>query len=839
MRVSRLMGLALLVLPASATGGPIPVPERIMEELAKMAQAVTLTGVVVDAADRPVAGVQILAESSFDFRSRRGPPTVRSGSDGGFRFEGLRPGGVYELIAVHEGFSQTRTTVQIPTAGRPAAAPLRILLQKGTSVFGRVVDEAGLPVPGAEVNLRAEEGASLKATSGQDGRFEIRHIGPGTCNLAAQAKGYSYAVRPNIEIPAGEAAFDLGTVTLPASAVIAGRVTDARGAAIEGAEISVLPSDMEDFDAEQAMDPDLVWGVPTEADGSFRLEGLQRGDRYDLSVERPGFVTATVPGVLAPAREPIRIEMKAARSLAGRVVGSNGEPVAGASLSRVEELRFGGSMSASSSSLGKTAANGRFRVTGLPAGFIDIAVSAEGYETRRLQGLQIPEDRDLEGLEIALQQGAVLEVQVLDARGEPVPDVIVHAEPEKPPDLASIRFWEPRSTATDDRGRCRVNVTVREAYRVTAMKDLQSATARLVPDAGRTPVELRLPAGFEISGRVLGEAGQSVSVYLEGAGQRGTAMPVSADGTFVFSDVPDGEYRLKAQNRQGKVSAPLAVRVAGAPVRDLELRLDREDERATLQGRILGLSPEKLRRVSVMASPTRGGGQATLGKVGPEGEYHIDGLDPGSWWVQARTAESRMATGTVQIEPGARATLDLEFPSGGLTLSGRVLLDGSPLVGAAVAIGKRNGASVASMGGVVPTAWDGGFTVGDLEPGSTTVVIFNMAGIGASRTLDLTESQEITIELATGRLRGTVLAEAGGPAEDAAVSIEALLDQEASFPAAALHSGPDGAFEAPRLISGSYRIKVEKDGFAPAELMVEIAAGEERTVEVRLTPQAP
>jgi Carboxypeptidase regulatory-like domain len=179
MRVSRLIGLASLVLPlASAAGAPIPVTGRILEELLKLAQGITLTGTVVDAADRPVVGVQILAVPSLALAERPDWTSVRSESDGGFRVAGLRPGIVYEITAVHEGFSQTRTAARTPTDGRPAA-PLRIVMKEGKNAFGRVVNEAGGTVPGAEVELSDDRGASLKATSGEDGASKSVIWSPG------------------------------------------------------------------------------------------------------------------------------------------------------------------------------------------------------------------------------------------------------------------------------------------------------------------------------------------------------------------------------------------------------------------------------------------------------------------------------------------------------------------------------------------------------------------------------------------------------------------------------------------------------------------------------------
>jgi hypothetical protein len=805
----------------------------------KLAPAATLSGVVVDAADRPVAGVRIVASPPVSRQGDLRWATARSRTDGGFRLTGLRPAGAYELTVTRQGFARTKATARTAPAGQPSKL-IRIVLSDGKTAFGRVVDEGGRPIAGAELALVLPSGdTDATSTSGEDGRFEFRHLDPGTRDLFARARGYSYVHRPGVEIPAAAPTVALGTVKLQDGAFIEGRVTDTRGTPIEGAQVWIsssqpVPKLWHLEDAPQAR---------TGPDGSFRSEGLRRGDLYYLGVEHPGHVLTTIPGIAAPTQEPIRIEMKTAHSLAGRVVGPEGEPVAGASLMRVEEIRIDGGISSRGSPLGETDPDGRFQVTGIAAGRLNIEVRAVGYAPRRIEGLQIPEGGDVEGLEIALERGILLAVRVRDAGGEPVRDAMVSASLEMPPSPRRFSgFSDSGFGQTDAQGQCWLSVPEPGTYQVTASQGARSATASATAGPGSAPVELRLPSGFEVSGWVRGKDGGGVSglwVQLEGADQRGSSTQTGADGSFILSGVPDGEYRLRARNGSGRASPPLAIRVAGQPVRDLELRLDQEDGRATLSGHLLGLTPEALPRVAVTAlpaDPLRSMDQR-LGRVGLEGEYRIEGLEPGDWKVQATlsTPGSRDVEGTVRIEPGAtRATLDLEFPPGGLTLSGRVLVDGSPLVGAEIEVSIRRGMSASTSRGGLRTAWDGSFALLDLEPGLVTLTFVTPEGIGASRTVQLKESQEIAVDLATGRLRGTVVSTSGDLVEDASVTVEALLQGGKIISTPSLRSGPDGGFEAPRLASGPYRITVRKDGFAPAQAMVEVPAGDEKVVEIRL-----
>ena len=99
---------------------------------------------------------------------------------------------------------------------------------------------------------------------------------------------------------------------------------------------------------------------------------------------------------------------------------------------------------------------------------------------------------------------------------------------------------------------------------------------------GRNRLDLRLSDGTEVSGRIVDSQGSPVpgaSLSLPArAGETAMFRPdaqavSSADGSFVFQGIPDGEYRLTG-TRQGFAPATIpGVRVAGAPVSGLELRL--------------------------------------------------------------------------------------------------------------------------------------------------------------------------------------------------------------------------------------------------------------------------
>ena len=256
---------------------------------------------------------------------------------------------------------------------------------------------------------------SFRATSDGDGRFELRGLQPGPFVLYARRAGYPL-FRRAVEVPAEPRRTDLGELALATGTSIAGQVTDARGAPLAEARVFAHSGEYDAFYWMMEEDEELRPDAKTGPDGRFQVVDLPRGAAVRLRVERDGYLPQEVPGVESP-KEDLAVVLKPARGLSGRVVGPDGEPVADAAISWLQETRQAGGMSSSESPLGRTDEHGVFAVTGLEPGAADLRVQAEGYAARTMRGVPIPADRDASGVEIALARATLLKVRVLFPRG--------------------------------------------------------------------------------------------------------------------------------------------------------------------------------------------------------------------------------------------------------------------------------------------------------------------------------------------------------------------------------------------------------------------------------------
>jgi uncharacterized GH25 family protein len=777
--------------------------------------ASSLAGIVVDAAGKPLPGAQVQAVARSAVRqrtfARSGTPERRAaaGPDGRFRLGKLLAGEAWQVRATHPGFAPSRLTLPPLEKSR---SDLRLVLGRGRTAFGRVIDRAEKPVPGAEVSLLANPDSWDTAT-GPEGGFEVRALPAGPVDLRVRKSGFVPVLVRAIPIPGGEGPFNLGMVILEPGVILRGLVTDREGRPVSGAEVHRVPDLLRAEIAARAgalsREPDASTGV----DGRFEIPDLRRGDRVNLFVRASGYAPGSLGGVTVPPAKPVRVVLDRGARVAGRVVDPEDRPVVGANIELLSHRpgeerglirRAGTSLSAQSD------ADGRFAFEGVTPGAADLSVTAEAFQPAKLADLPVPA-RGVEDLKVVLERGAVIEGRVLTAAGDPVEDGRVTCG-----NAASV---------SDADGAYRLEGVPSGPQTVRLLhRDYLPFDKKLNVQPGTNPLDLILPGGHEVSGRVVDRAGEGISgaelsLFPPGSPRERDAVS-GADGSFRFANVEDGTWSIRAA-KEGYVPAEseAAVRVAGAPVRDLVVRLDKG---AKIAGRLLGLDLYDLAEVEVSAQRDEES-REWRARIDYEGRYEVADLPPGDWVVRGSLRNgAREATGRAVLPPGAEeATVDLEFGRN-LTLTGRVLFGGEPLPGALVTLRGHDVASARQ----VTTDFEGSFRVEDLKPGSYRLqVVSQRESLNHSEELRLDADREIVVEIAASRVSGTVVdAGSGAPIEAAVVALRRLEGEEAAFMVAS-GTDDDGYFALPNITEGVYRMTVTRDGYAPDERRVDVHAG--------------
>ncbi|HEX8178929.1 MAG TPA: carboxypeptidase-like regulatory domain-containing protein [Pyrinomonadaceae bacterium] len=320
-----------------------------------------------------------------------------------------------------------------------------------------------------------------------------------------------------------------------------------------------------------------------------------------------GFTSARAQGETAPTTPAPRPQ----GSITGRVVGDDGQPLAGVVV-YANSLR-------QQHSAGGSDAEGKFTLNNLDHSAYTIGAYLAGYydpsflaNERGARAYYHPGDT----VTIKLSKGGVITGRVRDASGEPLIAVRVRAlrvrdAEGRPLGEAGFSGGGPAERATDDRGVYRlyglppgvyvVAAGGRGAFdfnpRPTAYDDdaptfypstTRDGAAEVILQNGQeaTDIDIRYRGepGRSVSGTVEGGAGEGpVNVLLSAAGNpllegfrylSGGAANLS----FVFNSLADGDYDLVARRLDGNRDFPVAaanlrVSVRGADVTGLKLTL--------------------------------------------------------------------------------------------------------------------------------------------------------------------------------------------------------------------------------------------------------------------------
>ncbi|HEV7514810.1 MAG TPA: carboxypeptidase regulatory-like domain-containing protein [Thermoanaerobaculia bacterium] len=784
--------------------------------------AAAATGVVVDVADKPVAGALVSAAvpaALFDWTAPKA--RARSGSDGRFALRPLAAARPYEVTASLPGFAAAKLTLA-ELKPKAVRSGLRLVLRRGRTVRGRVVDDAGRPVAAAVVQLLAPAGADPvregtgtlhQTTADTAGQFAVEGLLPGKIDLFVRAPGFPPASRRQVAVPAGAGSFDLGPIPLGRGVALAGIVVDGGNHPVAGAAVHIQA---EEGPLGRWASRGEVEAANTGADGRFAVPGLARGPAV-VTVEREGFAPRTLTGVKAPLPEPLRVVLSLASRLAGEVVDDAGVPVPGARLRARSDARLTlllASPMPPPTPVAMSDDDGHFELRDAPTGKMSLYTSAPGF-LPTIQPVELAAGQSRDDLRVVLHRGSAVVGRVLAPDGTPAADAEV-----------SLAGPSATSARADGDGNYGLDAVPPGPRTFTAQLPGTAPTARdLTVRPGENRLDFQLGPGLEVAGRVVDPAGAPVGgarVALSAGDFQPHETASGDDGSFRFPGLRGGAYRLSAR-LAGFAEASQEVKLAEASLQGVELRLG---SGGAVAGRILGLSPEQLARVRIGARKSDTEPSLRWIEADAQGEYRIPDLPPGDWTVMAQLGmPGRSATGRVQLPPGVpEVRLDLEFP-GGLTLSGHLRRAGQPVPGAIVGV---RGTDVESHG-TGRSDTQGAFQIEGLKTGTYELVVSTLAaGQLHKETLEITADREVEVDLPTAEVRGKVVdADDGSPVAEAAVSLEPVSPGgsiRSGLPGRVL-TGPDGAFVLEGGAEGDYRVVARKDLYAPAEAPVHLADG--------------
>jgi uncharacterized GH25 family protein len=302
-------------------------------------------GTVQDEDGHPIPDVKVTvhywsAGSGDDPQMRANiDASAKTDKDGRWRLD-VMPGKIdkaeLRVFVSHPGYVSDHLTpahIPLPITEQPPLEQLFdrsvvMVMRKGETIEGRVVDADGKPVPDAEISNSDvywfQPKRPIAKTNGE-GHFRISNLKPrgndptssqdsGELILTVQASGYAPELVDTSQLKSPLA------ILLKNGKSIRGRVVDMNGKAIKGATVSAR--------SWRGHDNRVRLGSKSDAEGNFRLADVPLDDvQYDISKE--GYMLVE-HFVMSPSQNDYVVKMKSPL----RVVGSVSDAESGKPLTR-------------------------------------------------------------------------------------------------------------------------------------------------------------------------------------------------------------------------------------------------------------------------------------------------------------------------------------------------------------------------------------------------------------------------------------------------------------------------------------------------------------------------
>lgn len=474
--------------------------------------------------------------------------------------------------------------------------------------------------------------------------------------------------------------------------------------------------------------------------------------------------------------------------------------------------------------------DGRFELRELRGEVLMLAVAAKGYQRFDLLSVALTSDLRKE-VEIAMRGGHVLTGRVFDQMsGDGIADARVAFRDSNVPRYDVSWRTRPSMQSHAD-GTFALDgvppgaVTLEVSARGYAPREIDVVVADR-----NEPLEISLSTGASIAGKVtkadgVTPIGGTVGLWDLERGS-GASYPLNASGTFSFTKLPPGRYRVSAQGEGGTAN--------------LEFELARNEHRTgvvlalqggrSIRGMVTNVRPEDMQRVRVVIRRENDlAGAQNESTLDGGGGYVLRDVPPGPAWIVATLQRHEMLSQPVNVPAESDLTVNLAFPNLG-RLHGRVTRRGQPVPGVELS-------PMSLPEGMVQldatTSTDGRYVFEELPEGQYRLVSNNYR----SPTFTVGRDTQFDIEVPETQLAGRVLEESGMlPVAKADIDVWPVEGSSADGRVHRL-SNDSGEFGLSGIEPGDFMISVYKPGYEMfRQRMSAPPSSESMTIRLRQDP---
>jgi len=857
--------------PASASDVPLGAALNL-----RLKPGVTVVGRVLDlTSQKPVAGAVVTGLEKDGARfGREAAHTVTSADDGTFQIADCATG-IVVVEAIAPGKARARLDRVVAKALPPGEAAKpdtnTLFLQPGGRIAGRTLGPDGKPLVDAVVTASASDGSLFAML--RDGRSSQRTDADGKFAFDGVAAGNKYTVRATKEgltsKEEGPIPIDAGTdrgdleLKLESGALLTFKLLTAQDLPVKDVEARLQPQTGRRRGIFSAGDVDRD-KIQSQGEGKFLIKSLDAGT-FDLTLLPPDYADVSREGIKLKSGETLdlgTIRVKESKSIAGRIADTNGQPVAGATISAMwvdpGDLRL--------SREARSGADGRYRLSGLGEQQIrDLTVRAQGFAEGKREGAT-PGDT---AVDFTLEKTGSIIGRVQLAGGTVPAAFRVQAFPEakegqERPGFRVVIGGRPddEQIFTDPSGNFRLDNVEPGSVTISAKADGKAPGKKTgikvasdqVTDVGTVVLE----DGRTLRGRVVAAKDDApvpgATVTLQPP--QGMMMMVgrdtvsgmaisTLDGRFEISGLEARTYAIDVGQPD---YSPNSGRVEIAPDADTDDFVVKLSRGGTITGLVRDAQKQPVTNAGVLLTKVPMGGGPQTVTTGSDGRYTFEKIAPGQYMVmRAPTGGGPLmlfgGMKQADVREGETTVFDLDDASK-ITVSGRVTKAGQPVANAMMFFspGINPGAKDLKQS---HTDADGRYQIGLDAAGTYSVVVSQGAGFfmggGSGIQVEVQDQPNSVVDIAmkSAGISGHVTNADGKPIANAVVSLPGTgTTPDTRKRGGATRTEPDGTFLLDGLDPGTYTATVSASGYLTATSTPVTIANDNDvpSVDIRMEP---